>query len=328
VADDSLQPVLSHYGLSGPGVRIEALANAGGWSGSLLWRITDQANRPFCLRRWPSEHPTTKRLEFIHSVLLHVGRELPIVAFPLSAHSGHTFIQQAGHLWELTSWMPGRADFHANPAIVRLCAAMQSLAKFHNSAARFGSEIGIASAVTDRLNQLQQLDSIVLSGIENSLSTPLDREIDGRGWQLLGALKQRLARPLPACPIGADSRLQLQPAIRDIHHDHVLFTGDSVTGLIDFGGMRIDTPLTDVARLVGSLVGDDLRARQTALAAYAESRPLTEIDRRLIDWLDHTATILGALNWLRWLYLERRDMGSTAPIGQRLEALARRLAIE
>ncbi|MBW8885212.1 MAG: phosphotransferase [Planctomycetia bacterium] len=119
----------------------------------------------------------------------------------------------------------------------------------------------------------------------------------------------------------------LQPAIRDVHHDHVLFTGEEVTGLIDFGAMRIDTPLADVARLVGSLVGDDHEARQFACDAYSELRPLSEADRRLIDVLDETGVVLGALNWLIWLYIEHRDMGPVGPIVKRLNELLTRLEI-
>jgi homoserine kinase type II len=120
--------------------------------------------------------------------------------------------------------------------------------------------------------------------------------------------------------------LPLQPAIRDIHHDHVLFTGDEVTGLIDFGAMRIDTPLADVARLVGSLAGDDCEARQIALQAYSELRPLSDADRQCIDLLDRTGVVLSAFNWLSWLYLDRRDMGAAAPIARRLHEIRIRLS--
>ena len=70
--------------------------------------------------------------------------------------------------------------------------------------------------------------------------------------------------------------LNLQPCLRDIWHDHVLFTGDKVTGMIDFGAVDIDTPATDIARLVGSLVGDDAAGWQSGIAAYSDVRPLTE----------------------------------------------------
>ncbi|HEY2416091.1 MAG TPA: phosphotransferase [Pirellulaceae bacterium] len=325
MTDESVQPVLSHYALARHLVRIEPLANAGGWSGSLLWRITDATNHAFCLRRWPTEHPTPQRLQFIHNVLLHVAPQLPVVPSPQRAHSGTTFIHHAGHLWELTNWLPGFADFHANPTTARLRAAMHALATFHNLAARFQTQARPAPAIADRLHQLQALDRGELLQIEQAVATPLDNELDARARRMLAALKQRLQRQLPAGPGSATSHLPLQPAIRDIHHDHILFTGDSVTGLIDFGALRIDTPLTDIARLLGSLVGDDPIARHSAIDAYSELRPISEGDRQLIDWLDQTGLILGAYNWLKWLYVERRDMGPTAPIAVRIDEITRRL---
>jgi Ser/Thr protein kinase RdoA (MazF antagonist) len=325
VSEHVLQPVLSHYGLASPSVRIEPLANAGGWSGSLLWRVTDAKGRQFCLRRWPTEHPSSERLQFIHNVLLHVGQELPLVASPIATGSRATFIHHAGHLWELTSWLPGIADFHAHPTPARLRAALHVLVRFHNLAARFQSQTGPAPAVIHRLQQLQTLDHGELFRIEQSLATPLHKDLDAVAARLIAALKQRLQRQIPPSPVSAASQLHLQPAIRDIHHDHLLFTSDSVTGLIDFGALRIDTPLTDIARLLGSLVADDQKARTTALNAYAELRPLTDTDRQLIDWLDQTGLILSALNWLRWLYIERRNMGPSAPIIHRISKITLRL---
>jgi Ser/Thr protein kinase RdoA (MazF antagonist) len=105
----------------------------------------------------------------------------------------------------------------------------------------------------------------------------------------------------------------------------VLFAGDEVTGIIDFGAMRMDTPLADVARLLGSLVGDDRDNRQLAFDTYAELRPLSEADRQFVDLLDKTGLILSVFNWLRWLYVERRDMGEPAPIARRLEEILARL---
>jgi homoserine kinase type II len=143
---------------------------------------------------------------------------------------------------------------------------------------------------------------------------------------MVDRLKQVLRQPSLVGPLAAIGELRLQPAIRDIHDEHVLFTGDEVTGLIDFGALRIDTPLTDVARLMGSLVGSNYEQQQAALNHYAELRPLTEEDRRTIQLLDNAGVILSAANWLTWLYVERRDMGESQPIARRLDRLIQRLA--
>src|SRR5438552_3744544 len=136
--DHDVQAVLSFYALGDSAVRhIEPLTNAGGWSGSRLWRICDAAGRELCLRRWPAEHPTVKRLRLIHAALGLVSFEMPMVAFPLRSKDSATFVEHGGQLWELTKWLPGAADYHANPSRERLRAAMHVLARFHDLAKRY-----------------------------------------------------------------------------------------------------------------------------------------------------------------------------------------------
>jgi hypothetical protein len=83
--------------------------------------------------------------------------------------------------------------------------------------------------------------------------------------------------------------------------------------------------LADIARLVGSLVGDDQESRTFAFQSYAELRPLSPTDLELIDLLDDSGLVLSGLNWLTWLYLERRDMGPLDPIVERLNGIYQRL---
>lgn len=126
--------------------------------------------------------------------------------------------------------------------------------------------------------------------------------------------------------VAAQSEVSLQPAIRDLWRDHVLFTGTGVSGFLDFGAMRIDTPLTDLARLSGSLAGDDLESRQAALRAYSEVRPLSSREIELVDLLDHSGTFIAGWNWLDWLYVEQREFPSLAAVRERLsELLGRRM---
>jgi Ser/Thr protein kinase RdoA (MazF antagonist) len=99
-----------------------------------------------------------------------------------------------------------------------------------------------------------------------------------------------------------------------------------VTGIVDFGALRVDTPLADIARLLGSLAEDERAMRRAALNAYAAVRPLAASDVPLIDLLDRSGIVLGGLNWLRWLYLEERAMGPREPILARLDQIMQRLA--
>ena len=122
----------------------------------------------------------------------------------------------------------------------------------------------------------------------------------------------------------ANVPLPLQPCIRDVWHDHVLFEGDTVTGLIDFGAVRIDTPATDVARLLGSLVGDDATGWREGLAAYCAVRPLTDHEPLAVFALDTAGTILAGCNWIRWIYKEGRQFDISSTIAAHFERALRR----
>jgi homoserine kinase type II len=334
LASGDIRAVLSFYGQGLEGVRrVDAVA--GGWSGSRICKITTRDGGEYCLRRWPKEHPSAERLRFIHGVLGRVVASLDLIANPLKTPSRATFVEHGGHLWELTTWRPGKADFREMPSRERLRAAMRVLARFHEAAGRGeqGTEDkgqraelwGVAPAVLDRERQVEGLVSGGLDRIAAAVERGLNAELDGRAGRILCLTRGRLADLRRLIKVAAKRQMVLGPAIRDIHHEHVLFTGDEVTGLIDFGAMRIDTPLTDVARLTGSLVDDDQEARRFAMDSYAELRPLTDSDRELIELLDQSGVALGGLNWLQWLYVERREMGPHKPIVRRLDEILGRL---
>ncbi|MCI0361466.1 MAG: aminoglycoside phosphotransferase family protein [Planctomycetaceae bacterium] len=333
------RPVLAEFLALDTVRRIEPLDNAGGWSGSSLWRVQAEGRtglgasmatspRLYCLRRWPAG-TDPERLRFIHKILTHVaagGIDFVPTPLPLARRTSVSLVHSpGGGLWDLAPWLPGTADYHAHPTRERLAAAMRALARFHDVAGRYQQLPGPVPAISDRLEQVQHLLSGDLDRITSAVLAGLDAALDLRASRVLALTRDRLSPLLGPLEFASGHALPLSPAIRDIHHDHVLFTGDNVSGLVDFGALRIDTPLADVARLVGSLVGDDQPQRQFALAAYAQLRPLTDHDRRLIDLLDHSGLVLGGLNWLRWLYVERRDMGPLPPIQKRLDEILARL---
>ena len=105
----------------------------------------------------------------------------------------------------------------------------------------------------------------------------------------------------------------LQAVIRDVWSSHLLFDPDEpgrVAGIVDFHAAAIDTPATDLARLLGSWTRDPASpladAWRDALDAYEGIRPLVDAERRLVPWLDATGTVFALDNWFRWTLLEGR----------------------
>jgi homoserine kinase type II len=304
---------------------ITALDNAGGFSGAELWRVR-QANRDLCLRRWPREHPSGQQLRFIHDVLRQGGQYLSFLPRVLATPAGDTFVSHDEHFWELTTWLPGEANYRQAPSRARFSAALIALAEFHQATRDFsgGARVAPSPGMEQRLAQLFDWDSAWIEHIRDRLPRcdwPELREPAEETIQLYGVLRSHVKIALQ---FAMTKEVRLQPCLRDIWHDHVLFTGDRVTGLVDFGALRIETVAGDVARLLGSLAGDDREAWQAGLAAYAALRPLDEVETALVEVFDASSVLLSNLNWLDWIILEQRQFVNRRPILERInETLAR-----
>jgi homoserine kinase type II len=347
-SDTDASTVLDRYWQLGCPLRLESLRGAGGFSGSLIWRVTAAAGqRRYCLRRWPAEGPDLARLHWIHAVLVHVGGSpsnslspwergevspplnfipVPLVTDP--SHGASTIVEHAGYFWELAPWLPGEANYAAHPSPARLAAALQALARFHATAASFSRPTcAPAPAILERAARLAELQHSQYERIARAVRQLPVSPLVECGNHLLDWFPLLAPQLAVALAAAASIAVPLQVAIRDVWHDHILFTGDEVTGLVDFGAMRIDTPLTDIARLVGSLAADDVSQRNHAFAAYHALRPLSDEDRWLINLLDHSGQLLAGLNWLDWLFLDRRQFDNPAAILALLHQILARLYV-
>jgi Ser/Thr protein kinase RdoA (MazF antagonist) len=117
----------------------------------------------------------------------------------------------------------------------------------------------------------------------------------------------------------------LQPCLCDLWHDHLLFDGDRLTGIVDYGAVKVDHVAVDLARLLGSLVGDDADRWEEGFRAYRAVRPLSPDEERLAGVLDRAGTLLGAANWLRWLFHEGRTFDDLEAVANRLRSLMERI---
>ena len=180
---------------------------------------------------------------------------------PATTRTGESFVAHAGHLWELAPWMPGTADYERSPSAEKLRAAMTALATIPRRRRRFSPVAAAAraraagrpNAIARHLARLRELDSRrnqracrAQSPTQPGPTSP--HSPANSSPHCPSAIPRAIAQLEPL----ANIHLPLQPCLRDIWHDHVLFTGNEVTGLIDFGAIDIDTPATDIARLLGS----------------------------------------------------------------------------
>lgn len=329
-----IAPVLAAYPAIGRPTEVQALGNSGGFSGARFWQIITTRGL-FCLRCWPAEYPREGELDFMHRVLFHASAQgFDVAAVPLQNSAGATFINHSGRLWELDPWMPGSPDDSERPAVTRITAAMTCLARFHRSCEEFTWDspfphktgcptVGVSPGVHKRVAMLQEWLSVRATQLECVLSEQsLWSEMRRRIERLLRSLPNRLSLVAGDLLPFLSHSVSLQPCIRDVWHDHVLFQADQVTGLIDFGSMGIDHVSCDVARLLGSLARqNDPQRWQLGLETYASIRPLSDLEQRLIDVFHRSGVLLGALNWAAWVCLDRRVFENPQAVLRRLDAL-------
>ena len=334
--DESLRYVLSQYAPCVLPLRVEPLGNRGGFSGAAIWRVVTVAG-DFALRRWPRCALPRDRILGLHRLLEHLRRDgLKFVAVPLRANDGITLSRIAGHDWQLEPWLPGLADFHARPTSERLQAAMAALAQWHLAAQRFVPEADAARwfasqasspspAVAERLAILMAADSGQMDHMEKRILQSKDSVIQNLSERILALFRRGHASVIAQLQMVRDTAVRLQPCLRDVWHDHVLFSGNEVTGLIDPAACQAESVASDLSRLIGSLVKDDRAAWDFALAEYQRHRPLTANELALVAVLDRSSVLLSGWTWLEWLYFERRQFADAGAVEKRLKQIVERM---
>lgn len=315
---------------------VESLGNRGGFSGASIWRVMT-AQGDFALRCWPETGLPRTRILGLHRLLEHLARNgLPFVAVPVTACDGSTLVRAAGRDWQLEPWLPGTADFHTRPSRERLRAAMIALGQWHLAAERHQAETDVAvwfgsratspsPAVSERLSILDYANDARLRSIEPSIAVTEASPIRDISAQILNLFRYGQARIRDLLHQVRETEVRLHPCLRDVWHDHLLFRGDELTGLIDPSACRMENVTTDLARLIGSLVGDNRSEWDFALNEYQKLRPLTTRELTLMAALHHSGVQLSGWTWLEWLYLDHRPFADQVAVQRRLNEIQRRM---
>lgn len=239
---------------------------------------------------------------------------------------GGSFTSDGRRLWEVTQWMPGAADYLAAPSSIRLQAALRALATLHRAwqeSPQPPTRTGLSPTLIERSQKLEHCLQQLPAWTRLPLDESPQRGLAQRTLQHLAACGPQL---LPQLTSSRDHPVTLHFVLRDVWSDHVLFTDDRVTGIIDFGAARVDEPATDVARLLGSLEPFDQRNWLIGWETYRAVNPHVELER--VRLLDRVGTLLSALQWLQWLVLQPRSFNAPSnQLVERWQGLLRRLEI-
>ena len=331
--------VLGNWPATAHGASVVPVADAQGLSGATVWRVEASGN-VYALKRWPG-NISSDRLQDVHDFQGHLARHFPalIPVLQTTVH-GETSVFVSQRLWELATWMSGAADFVQNPSAARLNAAMSALAVIHNKPTSLregyvyddGSPVLLERRFPQSLEQREvRLDEIVAGDLRVATANIKRSAQDDQRHRLIETIGL-IARLAPGERRKLyqlrDADFRLQYRLGDVHDGHVLFTGDEVTAIIDFGAADYDAPVGDVARLLGSLAGDDRDRWRRGLAAYTAIRPLTNVELIAVDIFDTSGTVISAANWLNWLWgddLKRLQVSDYSRPMARLTRLTERL---
>jgi homoserine kinase type II len=305
-----------------------------GFSGAPVWRVQVATGR-FVLKRFPVGTPAD-RAAWVHRLMFHIrAAGCAAVPLPQRTAAGTTVVADGGCLWELIEFVAGGSTSTPSPA--QASAALQALARAHIAAASLpGAAPHAVPGMAGRIERARALladpwrarrdrlpsppSDTLTRGIQERLERAIASFEAADGGRLLAGFAQWQPPPLPA-----------QPVFRDVWADHVFFDRGQpaqvtqpvlVTGFIDLHAAGVDTPATDIARLLGSWKspwpGDGGWATrwEPAIAAYENLRPLSAVERKAVPLFHASAVVLGLDNWFRWVLEESRSFPVAAALGR------------
>lgn len=318
-------------------IRLTPLAG-GGFSGSAVHMVEHSATgRRFVLKRFP-ESAMDDRCAWVHSLMRHL-RAAGIEVVPevierrrAAAAESETFVVdgEVGR-WELVAFMPGRPT--ERPTAGQAASALETVARLHVAAAGMAGEQtrGPSPGVIRRREQARQLLAFPWRQRRAAIGMDADDAVAARLDEAIEVFEREGGKRVLERVAAAEAKpLALQPVLRDVWSDHVLFAdgGERVSGIVDYHAAGIDSPATDLARLLGSWsltnAGCEpslIDAWRDSLDVYEQVRPLAPAERRLVPWLHATGVIFGLDNWFRWTLDERRTFPNAGRVHERIDRL-------
>lgn len=319
----------------------------------MIYRATGEGAQQWAVRGWP---PTVsgERVSEVHRAMRLARQngcrwtptvEPPEVAPPEIAQrreravSGElrSWIIADGRVWDCCEWMPGRPPNAEDDLAGVLRQIATAVAEFHAAVSSLGPHPALVSprpvaAVSSRLQRIAELgpllEPLLAFGADSTrlltASSATQRAMDclRQAWATQRLRAVRLLEPW------GQIAFRQQYVFRDIHLGNTLFHEGRLSGIVDYDAVRIDSPATDLARLIGSVrwvmrpeewdrSEEDLWAAM--LGAYRAIGAFSAEEERLARVLAEVSPLIILANWVVWVVGEERSFpGPAARIDERI----------
>ena len=337
-----LQAIAATFGIECIAARI----TGGGFSNAAVFKVSTGDDRHFAIRRISTDSNLDMRyLQILHVLqaflvdhgMLQIASLLSVVAKNETAAAASlltdTLLVRHDGVWQAEQWMPGTPLSGPQLSTLQIENAATALHQFHSLAAEFAARgastnrfelrIGPSPALTRRLQIIKELLDGELEYLDRTCRTDTHSGFRQPAIAMCNLLRASLPELQQESVLLQKERFLLQPVIRDLWSEHVLFTEDQVTGIIDLNASATDHVSLDLARLQRSWFANDTQRITEFVAAYQCLRPFSPTERQLFTTFDACNVLLSPVTWLRRRYLQGElDLKLTPHILQRFVSLA------
>ncbi|MDM4014149.1 phosphotransferase [Roseiconus lacunae] len=319
----------------------------GGLSGGTVFRCIERkhfvglsdpaiAAPSFALKCWPAG-TSIRRVTQIHRVVSELANRNPIVPQYRRALNGQTLVaDQDNRLWELATWMKGQPIVpEADSTLIQQGA--RAIGLVHRTLRELetwpspSGTLSPSAAVAERLDRVGAVSVRLGACLASNLAGSVPQELCWRVSDACHVLRLHWERKFQQ--IGAELGefrgvdLPQHWILRDVHQEHLLFDAGQVTGIIDFDAMRVDSPLVDFARWLGSFQCFWQAPAQIAEQTLAECSPgtpfpaLPATSSKLLVAIARASLWISLANWVVWLIDESRQFPDLDRVQRRLGRL-------
>lgn len=290
---------------------------SGGFSGASVWRGEAHGVPLFALKAWPTQ-TTPDHLAQIHTWMAQAA-SLPFVPTILHTATRQTVVSEGGRVWDVTRWMPGEA--RESPNIAEVETACVAVARLHR--AWPVERVGPCPGVLNRLRIFEDFRARFGSSLPDRSRIPgAFLPLTERARSLVTAIIPQVEQALR---LWESVSLPLQPCVRDLRAEHVLFSQGNVTGIVDYGAMAVDHPAVDLARFLGEILADE-SGMTAGLGAY-EREGNTDLPAGFVQLLAKSGLVGSAIGWLVRIFTQPQENSEvqaiTARFGKLLNGLER-----